>query len=726
MQNEFNNDANSQEQLNIDRDPLFTMSVELGEEKTDTIPIYEDSTPEKLAYEFCKKHNLDFQTLNYLSNQIRNFRLENQQQQEAQQQQIIIEEDEENQTSGQRGDTHSRSESNNVFSNKDASTFNTFNLSGGINNTQGNAYAHIGLVSNGNINENEDGNENNEDDDKGVLNRAIEYEEDEESDNNDNQNDKHKEQQTTYQSQQQQQSQSNQTVLKPQTTQPIKYETFNNIFTSGICEPQLSLFSYNEFYNRFRQTIIDKQRTNNNNNLNINITNMNTINQPERDIYSHYNTNIHKTTRPSKKIQSPNHNNINDQNKSIISKRSFDSSKLIHRQHNTHLNIAKNEELLNNFFKNCNKLDDIYQNKINDASSYFKAIQTSQPNINNNNNHSANPNFDNSLINDNNTNIMSNNRISNGILHTNSYSPNYNNSNYKQLSKYIKPKSSKQTSNKCGERLYKQGIEMKERVSNKVNNIKQQLLSKNKDEYTYHPVVNHLSQNQLRKKMKEFFKSTKSNSKPKEKRTNNTNINSNNNNIMAYTNSNFYYNQAISELNSNRNWSNPPLKSTSSRNKSYDNKKYSYRKYYINNNTNYNNSNAFNYANSRNNNNISTNSNYAKRKKKIVNNQPVFPRKDDEYKVIDRDLVYKRKKEDVFRKIFNLLDQDKLNVLNMYNVDTNELPMNIYNIILPIINDIKYYKKEMKREEFIDEGMKLFNDISFNDKRALLNFETKI
>jgi hypothetical protein len=109
-----------------------------------------------------------------------------------------------------------------------------------------------------------------------------------------------------------------------------------------------------------------------------------------------------------------------------------------------------------------------------------------------------------------------------------------------------------------------------------------------------------------------------------------------------------------------------------------------------------------------------------------VNNQPVFPRKDDEYKVIDRDLVYKRKKEDVFRKIFNLLDQDKLNVLNMYNVDTNELPMNIYNIILPIINDIKYYKKEMKREEFIDEGMKLFNDISFNDKRALLNFETKI
>jgi hypothetical protein len=61
MQNEFNNDANSQEQLNIDRDPLFTMSVELGEEKTDTIPIYEDSTPEKLAYEFCK--NLHIRSL---------------------------------------------------------------------------------------------------------------------------------------------------------------------------------------------------------------------------------------------------------------------------------------------------------------------------------------------------------------------------------------------------------------------------------------------------------------------------------------------------------------------------------------------------------------------------------------------------------------------------------------------------------------------------------------
>ena len=100
--------------------------------------------------------------------------------------QIIIEEDEENQTSGQRGDMHSRSESN-------INKVNEFIPTTDINNN------------------NNCGNSSN--------------------------------------SKQQQQRKHN----KP------KYETFNNIFSSGICEPQVSLFSYNEFYTRFKQTILNKK-----------------------------------------------------------------------------------------------------------------------------------------------------------------------------------------------------------------------------------------------------------------------------------------------------------------------------------------------------------------------------------------------------------------------------------------------------------------------------------
>ena len=59
-------------------------------------------------------------------------------------------------------------------------------------------------------------------------------------------------------------------------------------------------------------------------------------------------------------------------------------------------------------------------------------------------------------------------------------------------------------------------------------------------------------------------------------------------------------------------------------------------------------------------------------------------------------------------------------------MDTKGIPITIYNIIRPIINEIKYKNQDIKQNEFIDGCMKLFNEISFNDKRALLNFGAKI
>ena len=52
-------------------DPIYVMTVELEKGKSETIKIFQNSKPEFLAYEFCKKHNLDFNSLSYLTNQIK-------------------------------------------------------------------------------------------------------------------------------------------------------------------------------------------------------------------------------------------------------------------------------------------------------------------------------------------------------------------------------------------------------------------------------------------------------------------------------------------------------------------------------------------------------------------------------------------------------------------------------------------------------------------------------
>ena len=42
--------------------PPYVMTVDLEEGKSDKLEIFFDSIPEKLAFDFSKKHNLDFKT----------------------------------------------------------------------------------------------------------------------------------------------------------------------------------------------------------------------------------------------------------------------------------------------------------------------------------------------------------------------------------------------------------------------------------------------------------------------------------------------------------------------------------------------------------------------------------------------------------------------------------------------------------------------------------------
>ena len=58
---------------NTDRNLIefITLSIELCNNKTEFLKIYKDSIPDKLAYEFCLKHNLDFSSLKKLTNEIK-------------------------------------------------------------------------------------------------------------------------------------------------------------------------------------------------------------------------------------------------------------------------------------------------------------------------------------------------------------------------------------------------------------------------------------------------------------------------------------------------------------------------------------------------------------------------------------------------------------------------------------------------------------------------------
>ena len=173
--------------------------------------------------------------------------------------QIIVEEDEENQTSGQRGDMHSRSESN-------------------INKV--NEFIPTDINNNSNCGSN----------------------------SNSNSKQHHHQQQRQ--------------------------------------QPQLSLFSYNEYC--FKQTILNKKHSS----TTTTTASVNAINTPPFNNFKPPST---PTAQHQPKLFKFQSNNLHN--------KSSDSFKPQYITNNNikRLTLTKNEELITNFLKNCNNLDDIYQ-----------------------------------------------------------------------------------------------------------------------------------------------------------------------------------------------------------------------------------------------------------------------------------------------------------------------------------------------------------------------------
>ena len=52
-------------------EPIYILTIELEQGKTTELKIYINSIPEELSYHFCHQHNLDYHSLNYLTEQIK-------------------------------------------------------------------------------------------------------------------------------------------------------------------------------------------------------------------------------------------------------------------------------------------------------------------------------------------------------------------------------------------------------------------------------------------------------------------------------------------------------------------------------------------------------------------------------------------------------------------------------------------------------------------------------
>ena len=74
--NEYNTSNNENDNkieiTDPNNEPIYVMTLAVEEGKSEKIEIFSNSDPSELAYNFCSKYNLDYNTLDYLKEQITN------------------------------------------------------------------------------------------------------------------------------------------------------------------------------------------------------------------------------------------------------------------------------------------------------------------------------------------------------------------------------------------------------------------------------------------------------------------------------------------------------------------------------------------------------------------------------------------------------------------------------------------------------------------------------
>ena len=539
---ENENGDNKKKEENEEEDPIYVMTVELEKGKSESIKIYANSKPDELAFSFCKKYNLDFSSLSYLSNQIKNL-IENLSNGNENNNEPIEEVDEENPSSeGQ--------------SKKFISNTNSANLSPGFINNKNenqvepninNYYYHLFQRKINNEKGIKDNNENKFYSINSLFNK-FEYKnyimerfniKNNNINNNNNENHKKENKSLKNINKQNINNQGNNIEMKSNLSGNIEfYKNRENIF------------SFQKFFDEFKNNIINKNN--------------------ERD--SH----LYRQDSYSKRldIDFDTENNISHKNDFILPKEKRINKTNINLDND--LTIMKNKKNLNKFLNNCNLLDEIYQNKIEDASIFqIKNYQNNTDQL-----------------------INKRNDISN----------------------------------------------LKSKFNFNDNDMKNKRIKKLKNSNSFQKKSNNLNNNNL-------YSLTKTPQNQQSKK--------NNKSIQKIKNSN----------------------------------KKSYQCYFKSNNTENKDSNLVNYNNK---------------------NEEIYEN------------TFNQNIDISFKKLFTIFDSDNDGLINILSMETKCIPITIFNLLSPIIDNIKNRNKDMKEIEFINCGKKLFSNLSFNERRALLNFINNI
>ena len=76
---------------------------------------------------------------------------------------------------------------------------------------------------------------------------------------------------------------------------------------------------------------------------------------------------------------------------------------------------------------------------------------------------------------------------------------------------------------------------------------------------------------------------------------------------------------------------------------------------------------------------------------------------------ISTEIMFSKIKNDVFKKIFKLLDKDEDKNISVFNLDVKNIPSNVTAILEPIISKIKIEKISLGEDVFIDYCEQLFD-----------------
>ena len=630
------NEEEKNEENEIEEEPIYVMTVELEKGKSESIKIYSNSKPEELAFSFCKKYNLDFSSLSYLSTQIKSL-IEN----------LPNGTDDKNNEPIEEVDEENNPPSSEAPSKKFGSQSNSTNLSpGALNNKKkmienenfGNFNSFKNRINDNVNNINNFDNFDNNNFNNNVNNKNYEMEFQKLKDlnpnkvnnysnkplsnlingfeyknylverfNNKNDNKKNNKQNIfTYKNKNDNNGKkynNNNKIMNLNDLSEssgdvnINVDSKNNLSGNiDFYKKRNKIFSYEKFFDEFKQNLINKNKEKDNSTLlenqSSNYIKQESLNKKIDIDYSIRNSNPVK----KKDYSIP---KIKKKNKSFFY---FDND----------LTLSKNQKNFDMFLNNCNLLDEIYQNKIDDSGVFLnKNLQVSNSeqtkntlNLNENNNYKLS--------------LENKKYIDQDVVQL------------KGSKSFKKPKL-----NKINEESFKSNINYKNILSNSLTNSPNQQMKNN-------IIFN-------KRKNKSKIKNSSRNKSSLEKLKNPSK--------KSYK---YYFTSTNKDNNKN---------SMSS---------------FINNNTN------------------------------------------NSEKLSNREILFNQNKDEAFRKLFRILDSDNDGSINILTMETKGIPITIFNILSPIVQNIKNKNDDMKENEFVNLGRNLFDNLSFNERRALFNFTNQL